>query len=78
MAYGNSANPDNWTSCTSSIGHEIENIVGTATVYMRWQDALGNETLSNVTQEIYYGYCGDGNIDSWNNEQCDLGGDNGQ
>jgi len=38
---------------------------------MAWRDSLGN-TTAVVGQDIYYGFCGDGVVDNWNNEKCDL------
>ena len=53
---------------------------------MLWKDALGNVTSTHATQEIYYGFCGDGITGNalipsgpfaGQEEQCDFGELNG-
>ena len=51
VAYGNSANPDNWTTCSASISHTLTAWDWTKTVYMRFRDGLGN-TTSDITDTI--------------------------
>ncbi|MFZ2911957.1 MAG: LamG domain-containing protein, partial [Candidatus Absconditicoccaceae bacterium] len=53
MAFGNSTNPgSNRQSCSSSISHTLSVGDATKTVYMRFRDALGNITTSDVTDNI--------------------------
>ena len=42
VAFGNTANPTNWTTCTASSAHTLSVGDGTKTVYMRFRDSLGN------------------------------------
>ena len=51
VAYGNSASPTNWTTCSASISHTLSDGDGTKTVYMRFRDGLGN-TTSDITDTI--------------------------
>ncbi len=51
VAYGNTSNPTNRTSCSTSIAHTLSAGDGTKTVYMRWRDGLGN-TSAEVTDTI--------------------------
>jgi len=44
MSYGNSPNPTNWTWCTWSIEHTLENWNWIKTVYMAFRDAFWNIT----------------------------------
>ena len=51
IAYWNSENPTNWTSCSSSINWTLSNWDWTKTVYMRFKDGVENIT-SNITDNI--------------------------
>jgi cysteine-rich repeat protein len=42
VAWGNTANPTNWTTCSASIAHTLSAWDGTKTVYMQFRDSLGN------------------------------------
>ncbi len=52
VAYWNTTNPTNWTTCTSSISHTLTTWDWTKTVYMRFRDSVGNTTINDVTDEI--------------------------
>ncbi len=52
MAYGNSANPINWTACTATVSnYDLGSGDGTKTVYMAFRDGGGNKT-SDITDTI--------------------------
>jgi len=42
VAYGNTSNPTNWTTCSATLAHTLSAGDGTKTVYMRFRDSLGN------------------------------------
>lgn len=49
IAYGNTTNPTNWRTCSSSIPHTLTAWNGQKTVYVRFKDEANN-TTSNSTQ----------------------------
>ena len=51
VAYGNTANPTNWTTCSASIAHTLSVGDATKTVYMRFKDSFGN-TTSDITDLV--------------------------
>jgi hypothetical protein len=51
VAYGNTSNPTNRTTCSANMAHTITAGDGTKTVYMRWRDSFGN-TSTEVTDTI--------------------------
>jgi len=51
VAYGNTSNPTNRTSCSASMAHTLTAGDGTKTVYMRFRDSLGN-TSTQTTDTI--------------------------
>ena len=53
VAYGNTASPTNWTTCSSSISWTLTAGDATKTVYMRFRDSLWNVT-SDITHTIIY------------------------
>lgn len=53
VAFGNSANPDGWTSCTSSMSHNLTVDDGTKTVYMRFKDAAWNVTADIIHSIVF-------------------------
>jgi hypothetical protein len=60
VAYSNSPNPNSWRSaCTATKAHTLDWVCGSSkTVYMRFRDALGNTTSSDVSDTIFFD-CGD-------------------
>ena len=51
VAYGNTTNPTNWTTCNASIAHTLVAPDGVKTVYMRFRDSFGN-TSTETTDTI--------------------------
>ena len=51
IAWGNSADPTNWTACTATKAHTLSAGDGTKTVYVRWRSAAGAIT-TNLTKTI--------------------------
>lgn len=49
VAYGNTASPTNWTTCTSSLSHTLTSGDGTKTVYVRFRDSA---SVPNVTSDV--------------------------
>ncbi|EKD66161.1 MAG: hypothetical protein ACD_49C00060G0003 [uncultured bacterium (gcode 4)] len=56
IAYGNTSNPTNWTTCTSSISHTLTTWDWTKTVYVRFKDSVGNISgeVSNIISALIY------------------------
>ncbi|MFA5962201.1 MAG: hypothetical protein WC848_05960 [Parcubacteria group bacterium] len=52
MAFGNSANPTNWTTCAATTAHTLSAGDGTKTVYMSFRDGGQTVTASDVTDTI--------------------------